>query len=29
MSIEREQGEYIGKTGRSRTLHEEALKSFQ
>ena len=24
MSVEREQGEYIGKTGRSRTLHEEA-----
>jgi glutamate-1-semialdehyde 2,1-aminomutase len=25
MTVEREQGEYIGKTGRSRTLHEEAV----
>ena len=25
MSIEREQSEYLGKTGRSRTLHEEAV----
>src|SRR5229473_3240104 len=25
MSVEREQGEYVGKTGRSRALHEEAV----
>jgi glutamate-1-semialdehyde 2,1-aminomutase len=25
MSLEREQGEYVSKTGRSRTLHEEAV----